>query len=415
MLNLEKFIKECEENPVSLALQKHVDLGNGAHKILCEVSRSDFKPYDLKKAVGILFKNKVSLVESSVIAKAPNLLSMIVKANIRSIAFDEKNIPSNKKKITATIYADLDDNSVWEVSKVGNKPRLVLKADEDFDEIFKNSSRICTAAMLDKPIEVMSGDYISYYNSKEGKIKAGYALVSNDNEIEVTDKNMNTEEVNPEAVIQSADLTSLDKNPVQAAIDNEDLDKVMDYMGKLYKDTEFFNALDNMMGADQDLSEDQYPNSTMASVDLESIKAEIKDFLINDSIKELRNELLNAKDIDQEENDEIIEESANAEGDIDFANEEEIEETYNEIPEAEETLKEKVEEPEEKFEEIESDPIEEVDFEDKDLDEDSLDLLDPEDIVVTSESELDDGDFEDIIVENPTEEEVSNKLQELLK
>ena len=53
MLNLEKFIKECEENPVSLALQKSVNLGNGAYKVLCEVSRPDFKPQALKKAVEV--------------------------------------------------------------------------------------------------------------------------------------------------------------------------------------------------------------------------------------------------------------------------------------------------------------------------------------------------------------------------
>ena len=418
MLNLEKFIKECEENPVSLALQKSVNLGNGAYKVLCEVSRPDFKPQALKKAVGNLFKNKVSLVEASVITKAPQLLSMIVKANVRSIAFDEKNIPVNKKKVTATVYADLDDNSIWEVAKVGNKTRLVLKADENFDEIFKNSTRICTASMLDKPIEVMSGDYVSYYNSKEGKIKAGYALVSNDDEIEVTDKNMETEEVDPEAIIQSADLTSLDKNPVQAALQGEGLNKVMDYMGKMFKDTEFYNALDNMMGADQDLSEDKYPNSTMASADLESIKSEIKDFLINDSIKELREELLNAKE-DEVEAD-IDEAPANAEGDIDFANEEEIEKNYSEEPAAEESLEDKVEEPEESFEEVEADElfqpktVEDIDYEDQDADDDAQELLDPEDVAVTSEADLDDGDFEDVVVEEPSEEEVSNKLQELL-
>ena len=37
-MNLDNFIKECKEQPVSLALQKTVSLGNGSYKILCETT-----------------------------------------------------------------------------------------------------------------------------------------------------------------------------------------------------------------------------------------------------------------------------------------------------------------------------------------------------------------------------------------
>ena len=418
MLNLEKFLKECEENPVSLALQKTTSLGNNAYKVLCEVSRLDYKPHDLKKAVAKLFKNKVSLVDSTVVLKQGNLLSMVVKANLRSMAFDENNIPAGKKKITAGVYADVDDNSIWEVVSNGKEKRLVLKKDQSFDKIFEHDNRICTATAMDKPVAVNSGDYVSYYSPKDSKVKAGYILVSEDDEMVVIDKEGCENEVQPEEVIQSADLTSMDKNPVQAAVSANELNKIKDYIAQMFKDTEFFKTLDEMLGADGDL-EDKYPNTTMASTNLEDIKAEIKDFLINDSIKELREELLNAdkEEVTSEEEEEIVEEAdGNADGDLDFATEEEID-TFEEAPEVEETLEEKVEESdaEEPVEEIECDmpDIENVSLEDDEADEEVSDLLDADEVGITTEAELDDGEFEEVEVKEPSEDQIQEKLKEI--
>lgn len=411
MLNLDKFFKECEESPVSLALQKTKPLGNGAYKILCEVSRIDYSAADLKKAVSKTFNNKVSLVENTVTKKDEKLLGMIVKANVRSMAFDPENLPAGKKMVTASICTDVNDNSIWEVVGTGKEKRLVLKADEGFDKIFEHSNRICTAAVLDKPVEVLSGDYISFYSPKDNAIKAGFALVSNDDEIEVIDREDNTFEVDPEEVIESADLTKFDKNPVQAALDNNELDKIRDYISILFKDTEFFNTLDELLKADRKLNEeDRFPHSTMASTNLDEIKQEIKDFLINDAISDLRNELLNSKEPEEEVvEEEIIPEEGNFDGDIDFASEEEIEEY--EDPAAE-TLEEKVEAPEEA-------PIEEIsvdlDEEEPVLDDEDGELLDEEEIEVTSEEELDDGEFEDVEVKQVSEEDIANKLKEIMQ
>ena len=65
-MNLDNFIKECKEQPVSLALQKTVSLGNGSYKILCETSKKNPKFAEVKKAVSKLFNNKVSVVAGTV-------------------------------------------------------------------------------------------------------------------------------------------------------------------------------------------------------------------------------------------------------------------------------------------------------------------------------------------------------------
>ena len=134
-MNLDNFIKECKEQPVSLALQKTVSLGNGSYKILCETSKSNFNNRDIKKAISNLFKNKVSVLEETIQSKTENLVSMVVKANVRSIAYKDGEVPAGKKMITASIAADVNDNSIWEVQGTGDNKRLVLKADEDFEKM----------------------------------------------------------------------------------------------------------------------------------------------------------------------------------------------------------------------------------------------------------------------------------------
>jgi len=411
-MNLDNFIKECKENPVSLTLQKTCSLGNGSYKVLCETSKRNPKFAEVRKAVSKMFNNKVSVVESTVHNVSDGLISFIVKANVRSIAYKDDKLPEGKKMVTASIAADVNDNSIWEVQGTGDNKRLVLKASDDFEKIFEHNNRICTASLNIKPVDVESGDYVAYYDAKSGVIKAGYAIVSEDDDITVIDQNMKETDVNPEEVLESADLTDLEKNPVEAAFSAGDKTKVLDYMSKLYKDTDFYSKLNELMGVRVKDGKDGKYTSTMVTAsyedNLDQIKEEIKEFLINDSIEELREEVLNT------EIDEIDDSNGNSEGDIDFANDEEVESNMEEAP-VEEDMVEAEEEiqPVEEVEEIEVNPeeITEVDAEDEALD----DLLDEEDITVTTEAELDEGEFENVNVDEVSNDELSEQFDEIQK
>lgn len=418
-MNLDNFIKECKELPVSLALQKTVSLGNGSYKILCETSKKNPKFAEVKKAVSKLFDNKVSVVAGTVQNKTSSLVSLIVKANVRSIAYKDGKLPEGKKLVTASIAADVNDNSIWEVQGSGEDKRLVLKADDDFEKIFQHNNRICTAALKVEPVAVESGDYISYYDSKANCIKAGYAIVSEDDDITVIDQNMEETEVDPEEVLESADLTDLEKNPVEAAFNAGDKSKVSEYMAKLYKDTDFFKKLNELMGVRVSEGADGKFYTTMVTAgyeeNIDQIKQEIKDFLVNDSIEELRNDVLNTE-ID-EVDDEV---EGNVDGDIDFAEEEEIE-TYPEEAEAEEGADPGVEVPENDMTEDEIvendstiDAVEEIPEDDL-TDETISELLDEEDIDVTTEAELDEGDFEDVNTENVTDGDLDSEMDKILE
>lgn len=461
MLNLNEFFKECKENPISLTLQKSVKLGNGAYKIMCSTSSSNINTKNLKKALTKLFGNKIALVEGTVKQRGENLISMIVKATVRTKALKE-TLPENMKRVTANIVADVNDNSIWEIVSVNGEKRLVLKDEQDFDKIFAHNNRICTAAALDKGIDLQQGDYVAFYNKDTNSVCSGYLLIADDDSMVVIDRELEEHPVVEDEILEAADLTDLNRNPVDlqeelleeveekepeydfdeeeeqapvtASLTKSAASKILDYMKILFKDTEFYDELDRLVGVRSKEGEDGKYQSTLVEAgvldgDFDDIKSKIKNFLINQSVDELREELADT-DSEIEDIEEVKEESANADGDIDFATEEEMVEESDvnnadekpafvqddcyqlggeedlPVEEIEVDMEEKPE-IEQIAEEVEA-PVEEEQPTDDEL-------LDEEEIEVVSESELDEGDFEEVEVKDLSDEELVNQLQEALK
>lgn len=431
MPNLNNIFKSEERN-ISLALQRYSTVGKDSYKLLCESAYKDFSDKEVVRSVAQLFKNKVSVIEGSIKRLPSNLVSFIVRENKRSFAYDGKTLPSKFKKITASIIADTEDNSIWEVVSEGGKKRIVLKSNEHFEDLFKHNNRICTAAVHNYSVPAQLGDYVAYYDNKSHSVKAGYVTeVKEDPEFEdqklflITDENMNDTMVNEELIMDAADLTDLGKNPVAlAALDEKGADDVKDYMKELFNDTEFYDNLKDLIGARRKLGTDgEYENTIVASTEEEIQKAKdvIKDYVFNEALNELKQEIGAPSEVESNE-EEVIEEEANADGDLDFASEEEMndflaaekeeEEVSEPVMEDEESLEEGLEIPAEEEEPV----MEDISVEDQTLDEDIAEaseeelgledrlsgLLSEDDIEVTSEEELDEGEFEDF----PVEEEI---------
>lgn len=430
-MNLDKFMEIGAEQPVALSLQKAIKLGDqGAYKIICECSKKSFTDEQIKKAVSNVFGNKVSVVEASIKDEKSNLVSMIVKANKRSLAFKGGNLPEGKKQITANIVADVNDNSIWEVVGSGDNKRLVLKADEDFEKIFDHNNRICTAAVLLKPTPVVAGDYVSFFDRKSSTIKAGFALTADEGEdYLVVDDQLEEFAVDPEEVIESADLTEFKINPIVACGDQKNSIKdLKEYLGKAYKDTKFFDALNDIMKVNSKV----HANVVEAGIldtQMDEIKEEIKNFIIEQAVGELKDEIKNSSVAESEPEMVIVEESElapNADGDLDFATDEEIEKLFQQEDCSEEQPVEADDQvDEEDSEAIEydmnapeieaDDSVEDVSFEDEDLDERLSEVLDESEIQVVSEAELDEGEFEPVEVEDLSNQQLLEKLSEILQ
>ena len=430
MLNLNEFLNKCKESPVDLTLQKSTNLGNGAYKILCSCSALSYKDTEIKKAIKNLYGTKVSVVNSTIKRKPNNLVSMIVKANVRTKAYNEDALPSNMKKVTANILADINDGTIWEVKSFGDKKRLVMKEEEDFDKIFEHNNRICTAAIMDQGLDLQNGDYVAFYSPTLNQVLSGYLLIAEDDSMVVIDEELNEHPVIEEEILEATDLTELDRNPVvllettdiesiedptikekiEASLTSNESKTVLDYMRILYKDTEFYKKLAELVGARVSLGEDGKYESTMVEAsflegDYSDIKDKIKDYLIHQAVEDLEAELEESSEIEDEE---VIEEEANAEGDIDFATEEEMveESDVNDIDERPFIQKEDAYQLSgETEEEIDVDPETEK----------SSGLLDAEDIDVVTEAELDDGEFEDVEIDDMSDEELINQLKNALE
>lgn len=429
MPNLNNLFKSEERN-ISLALQRYSTVGKDSYKLLCESAYKDFTDKEVIRSVAQLFNNKVSVIEGSIKRLPSNLVSFIVRANKRSFSYDENKLPAKFKKITASIIADTEDNSIWEVVSEGGKKRIVLKSNEHFEDLFKHNNRICTAAVHNYSVPAQLGDYVAYYDNKSHSVKAGYVTeVTEDPQFEgqklflITDDNMNDTMVNEELIMDAADLTDLGKNPVAlAALDEKGATDVKDYMKELFNDTEFYDNLKDLIGARRKLGTDgEYDNTIVASTEeeIQQAKEVIKDFVFNEALNELKEELGAPT---QAQEDEVIEEEANADGDLDFASEEEMNDFLASEKEAEEepvqevqedSLEEGLEIPAEEEPIVTEPEMEDVSVEDQTLDEDISEtseeapgledklssLLSEEDIEVTSEEELDEGEFEEFPLE----------------
>ena len=150
-------------------------------------------------------------------------------------------------------------------------------------------------------------------------------------------------------------------------------------------------------------------------MDFEEIKQDIQNFIVNKAVDDLKAQITNP--IKEEP---IIIEEANSDGDIDFASETEMQD-YLENPETK--MNDDVQQAEAEAEDDETfvdidfepeKPVEEVTEEDDFVDNELNDILDENDIGVTTEADLDSGEFEDMEPEELEEDKLISKLTSML-
>ena len=221
--------------------------------------------------------------------------------------------------------------------------------------------------------------------------------------------------MNEYEVINAVDLTGCGLNPVQAALEKGEATKVLDYMKKIYKDSSMISELKKIM--DFKYSEDKKfeTKASLDDMDFEEIKQDIQNFIVNKAVDDLKAQITNP--ITEEP---IIIEEANSDGDIDFASETEMQD-YLENPETK--MNDEVQQAEADADEDETfvnidfeqeKPVEEVTEEDDYIDNELNDILDEGDIGVTTEADLDSGDFQDMQPEELEEDKLISKLTSML-
>lgn len=216
-------------------------------------SHAPFKNIDYPKAVARTFNNMlVSVPDSLTVHREDNIpvVSMIVRANVDSLPFNEENV-QNMKSVRANIFMDSDDN-IWSVEGEGENRRLVQNAKEDLDEIL--SARLgrfsVQAAEHKEPETFYNGDFISYYNTKFNKVRAGIGFHTKDGDIVLDVKNKTRYNLEHAAVIAAGTIPDEDKrieidaSLLQTSLPSSAANAHLDYMRKLFGNhPEYYNKL----------------------------------------------------------------------------------------------------------------------------------------------------------------------------
>ena len=398
----------------TMILQVYKPLDKSSYKIVCKATGiMDFD--SAQKNVSRMFKNKFRVIRNSLKSQGDNLYSMVVKANVKSIAADCLGEKSNKHQITAGIYTDATDNSIWKMEDINGEKRLVMEETDGLEACFNQGNKSIVSAALNTNVDVASGDFITFYNTKAGAVQAGFALISEEGSMEAFNENEEFVPLNEDEVINAVDLTGCGLNPVQAALEKGEATKVLDYMKKIYKDSSMISELKKIM--DFKYSEDKKfeTKASLDDMDFEEIKQDIQNFIVNKAVDDLKAQITNP--IMEEP---IIIEEANSDGDIDFASETEMQD-YLENPETK--MNDEVQQAEADADEDETfvnidfepeKPVEEVTEEDDYIDNELNDILDEGDIGVTTEADLDSGDFQDMEPEELEEDKLISKLTSML-
>lgn len=196
-----------------------------------------------------------------------HIVSFIIEANTQIKDYSETEVRERMRVLTANVFVDDSDNTIWRVVENGDQKYLVQSIKEDFAKLLgarlaKRSNQIVSNAHYAGIIPA-NGDYIQYYDKNLGNLAFGFAMTSNDNTVQVCERTSgNLVKIDPTHVVAAAQGSSLDKkyslanylvqqtgsNTVLAEeFSPAALGAFVDYMRQLYGGTDYFVQLEKLI------------------------------------------------------------------------------------------------------------------------------------------------------------------------
>lgn len=182
-----------------------------------------------------------------------SVFSCVIGANVSSIEYSDKAIKENNLHVvSANVFADEDDN-LWKLVKTGNSTRLVQSSEDDYEgflatrRVRNAASASVVVASLAPTVEV--SDFISFFNPYSHNVESGFVvryaakdcvLSSASNDIIAIPENSVLE-------IVTVDGEDSPKEMIESGI--SDLNLVLDYMRKIYGNSEMMKRLEELVRA----------------------------------------------------------------------------------------------------------------------------------------------------------------------
>jgi hypothetical protein len=192
--------------------------------------------------------------------------SMIIEANTEVLEYDETYIKDKMRVMSANVFVDDSDQTIWRVVGDGVDRMLVQSVHEDFAELLnarlarRANQVVASANYID--INPENGDYIEYYNAEAGTLSWGFA-VNTMEDLQVFDRaQQQLFKITAANILAAADGINLDnKYSLANRIMQDDrsrfalaenispsaLSAYVDYMRTLFAGTDYFAELEKLI------------------------------------------------------------------------------------------------------------------------------------------------------------------------
>ncbi len=196
--------------------------------------------------------DKFEAVAGSVfpIDKNARTYAAALKAKTVSLPYNDENL-KNKLMISANVFKDESDDTMWRVQGSGESARIVQVSDEDQTEILRNvynsSAKLALASSFDKTV-VLCGDMCAFYNEASAEVEFGIAVDATETGYKlVTSKDKEVIEVVREAILAMTE-TEVGDYVATASDAVSALQEYINYTRSLYNEkNEYITALESLL------------------------------------------------------------------------------------------------------------------------------------------------------------------------
>lgn len=252
------------EASASLELVSNVKLGRDSYKLVfSHLNTVDYSSKAYINAIQNMFDNRLRVIAETAELEDEGMsrnLSVVVVANTESRAFTNESIAeSNLKLVTANVFLNPTDNSIWDVKTVAGVQRIVRQNNDDLDDIVaarQAKARMTTIASLASDFDTGQGDFVAFFDTKAQDVKTGVAFRTEAGLYVWGRETKGFRKVADACVLagfgaaelKSKGIDTTGRSVMAAEINSDNLGRFKDYMLRLYKGTPFMTKLESLFG-----------------------------------------------------------------------------------------------------------------------------------------------------------------------
>ena len=238
-----KNLNKVTASAPSADIQSVKQLSDNLFSMVSSLSVSEPSFEELAMAVSSATDHKVRVVEGSAkkVSEIGNLFHYLAVANTNTAPYSEA---SSMKVLAANIFEDSNSN-IWRVVGEGDDRRIVMTSSDNLHEILSSKlSRkiVTTRTKLPTSVAAKTGDFCKFFNATAGAMDFGFAVEHEDGKFSVVTEKGEVEATRDSVVasIIGDTIEGMDDSYVEVAATQDGLKKIVEYLGSLFKGTQFY-------------------------------------------------------------------------------------------------------------------------------------------------------------------------------